>query len=156
MDKHIINKQFFLDRINIDVKTWCWNWIKYKDKDWYWRLTYNYKIYWAHRFSYTYFKWSILNLHVLHKCDNPSCINPEHLFIWTAQDNTNDMMQKWRICNRKSLMKKINQYEIDWIFIKTWNCINDIQRELKIYRPNICKVCKWKRKTTGWYIWKYV
>lgn len=51
----------------------------------------------AHRASYVAFvgeippgKW------VLHKCDIPSCINPAHLFIGTAKDNTADMIKKGR------------------------------------------------------------
>ena len=50
---------------------------------------------------------------------------------------------------------KINQYSMNDEFIKTWNSLADIQRELKLGAGNICNVCKGKRNSAGNYKWKY-
>lgn len=54
----------------------------------------------AHRFSYQYHnnisKEEMQGKQVCHTCDNPSCVNPKHLFLGTTQDNTNDKISKGR------------------------------------------------------------
>src|ERR1700749_4969342 len=63
----------------------------------------------AHRFSYEIHKGKIPEGKIiLHSCDNPICVNPEHLTIGTQQDNVNDMMNK----NRMNPRKIISDHEV--------------------------------------------
>lgn len=56
---------------------------------------------------------------------------------------------------KNSLSKKVIQYDKSLNYIKTWDCIMDVQRELKIWNTCICFVCSGKRNTAGGFIWKY-
>ena len=51
--------------------------------------------------------------------------------------------------------KAIDQFSINWIFIKSYRAIVDASNELNISQQGIGKVCLWKRKTAGWFIFKY-
>ncbi len=57
----------------------------------------------AHRASYSAFVGPIpAGIHVLHKCDQPSCVNPDHLFLGTQQDNMDDRSRKGRTHSKLS------------------------------------------------------
>lgn len=53
--------------------------------------------------------------------------------------------------------KKINQYDLDGNFIKTWDCISDVTRQLKIDSGRITKCCKHQKycHSAGGFIWEY-
>lgn len=136
------NQKLITDRIIIRPKTRCWIWTGDQHKDGYGKIELrengSYKRYRAHRISYEVFNGPIPDgLHVLHiVCDNPICVNPEHLKIGTNQDNVDDRMKKGRSgnlgehCNKSKLKNKdifeirekyasgnYNQYELAEIYL---------------------------------------
>ena len=51
----------------------------------------------AHRYSWSVYRGEIPEgMHVLHTCDTPMCVNPDHLFLGTHLDNVRDMIRKNR------------------------------------------------------------
>jgi hypothetical protein len=81
----------------------CWEWIGADNgKQGYGHFMLNRKFIRAHRISYEYFNGPIPDkLMICHKCDNPSCVNPEHLYPGTSKDNQNDCVKS----NRKQDVK---------------------------------------------------
>ena len=80
----------------------CWEWQKGKDEKGYGVLHVDGKQEKAHRFSWKLYNGEIPvddSYHgtmVCHHCDNPACVNPDHLFIGVAKDNVLDMVSKGR------------------------------------------------------------
>ena len=86
---------------NYKVINNCWIWQGSKLSDGYGMICYQYKTLRAHRVSYEFHKGPIGDKVVCHQCDNPLCINPDHLFLGTQLDNIKDMMAKGRHSNHK-------------------------------------------------------
>lgn len=89
-------------KAKINPTTGCWEWIGAK-RNGYGRITTGSrtdgtrKTVSAHRLSYELFKGNIpAGYEICHACDNPCCINPDHLFAGTHQDNVDDREQKGR------------------------------------------------------------
>lgn len=93
MDERTLNR--FLSKIIINQETGCWIWTA-STRGGYGYFWYD-KSESAHRVSYEHFIGPIPDgLDVLHTCDNKLCVNPEHLFVGTHQDNMFDMSEKGR------------------------------------------------------------
>lgn len=100
--KEKMSKSLRLSMEELEARFWggfekrgdCWIWIKTLNHNGYGTVKSNL---FAHRFSYEiHFGKIPEGLFVLHKCDTPSCVNPEHLFIGTIGDNNRDKKEKNR------------------------------------------------------------
>lgn len=99
-------EQRFYQKIN---KTdGCWYWTGSLNHCGYGTFNCRDKTWLAHRLSY---QWSVGSIpdgySVLHKCDNPKCVRPDHLFLGTQADNVVDMMAKGRCRSRKLVESEV-------------------------------------------------
>ena len=75
----------------------CWPYLQALDKDGYGQFYYQKKNWRAHRLAWYFCNGPIpVGQQVLHRCDNPRCCRPEHLWLGTVRDNVRDMMNKGR------------------------------------------------------------
>lgn len=79
------------------IDSGCWIWIGHINDSGYGMLKHQGLTTRAHRHSYSIYIGPIpAGMHVLHKCDVRSCVNPDHLFLGTNQDNVDDREGKGR------------------------------------------------------------
>jgi hypothetical protein len=89
----------------------------------------------AHRVSYELANGPIPDgIHCLHKCDNPKCVNHEHLFLGTQKDNSNDMVAKGRcrvpgLSGENHPMAKLSNKDVEKIKI-LYSIGNTTMREI--------------------------
>jgi hypothetical protein len=104
----------------------CTEWVAGKTSDGYGVINFNNKSLLAHRVAIELF----LGLNpermlVCHKCDNRSCVNPEHLFLGSQEDNMKDMKSKGR-------RKGVNCREMNGRAKLTMSVAQEIRRKREI------------------------
>lgn len=95
----------FTSKVSVNADG-CHIWGAQVKRDGYGSFSFRGKTWRAHKAAYTLFKGEVPEgMCVLHKCDVRTCVNPEHLFIGTIQDNVRDMDAKGRRVTRAKLTK---------------------------------------------------
>lgn len=99
----------------IGASNLCWPWSGPRTKRGYgiiaWRTVNGRQHIYAHRLSWILTCGQIpFGMQVLHRCDNPPCCNPQHLFLGTQADNMHDMKLKGRRMGVKSMPKGMQYY----------------------------------------------
>jgi hypothetical protein len=87
----------FMDKVSPEPNSGCWLWTSSVDSTGYGTFWKDRTAQKAHRLSYQIHRGEIpAGMQVCHKCDNPLCVNPDHLFVGTLQDNMKDRNAKGR------------------------------------------------------------
>jgi hypothetical protein len=92
----------FWSKVNVKTRSECWEWIGARSGNGYGQIRINNVTHNSHRIAWELIHGKIKNgLHVLHQCDNPPCVNIDHLSLGTRFENMRDAVNKNRFPDRK-------------------------------------------------------
>lgn len=120
--RNMTNLQRMQGKYLVNEGNGCWEWLGHLDKGGYGHIGFKGKVLGAHRFSWQTYKGKIpKGMDVLHTCDNPRCVNPDHFWLGTQTDNNLDRDRKGRhralrgVNNPRSKLNDEKAFEIRWL-----------------------------------------
>lgn len=91
----------------------CWTWLGSAHRHGHGYATMDGRVTYAHRVAWTLTHGAIPDgLDVCHKCDNPPCVRPDHLFVGTHADNMRDMAVKGRALEASKKRSKLTEHQV--------------------------------------------
>jgi hypothetical protein len=119
MKKGITSRKslYFYERFEINADG-CWVWVIDGKGEDYGQFMVDGKRYKAHRYSYEIHKGAIPEgMYVCHTCDNPPCVNPDHLWLGTNADNVRDMNRKNRNSQNRDFTEEQRYQIVDYFHL---------------------------------------
>lgn len=123
----------------------CWYWTSHTNEFGYGCVFFNGKKRLAHRVNYELLRRHIpVGLMACHTCDNPSCINPDHIFLGTMNDNMKDMIKKGRSPNNRgdrNPSRKLNSKQVMAIrSLKPRMTLNEIAKKFDVTKGHVWNI----------------
>lgn len=119
----------FENSVMKDPNSGCWLWTDLITEYGYGRLHHEGEMRKAHRISYEYHVGPIPSgMLVCHKCDIPACVNPDHLFLGTQNDNVADKIKKGR--GRAAKGEDSGRAKLTWPDVREIRTLPMTQKEL--------------------------
>lgn len=124
----------------------CWEWTGSCFQDGYGQIGYRRTKWRTHRLVYHHCVAGIpSDLLVLHRCDNPKCVRPGHLFLGTHQDNVRDKSNKGRtLTGENHPMVKLSDLQVEEIRnrVASGEKQKDVAASMGVSRSHVCGIVK--------------
>lgn len=125
----------FASKVTIDRATGCHVWIGALNQHGYGRIIYQGKRARAHRVAMILAGRDVGGAMVLHKCHNPKCVNPEHLYLGSHKDNMHDMAAAGSKKGARHPLCRTSESDIEWMFFQRYRLgrpVKDIAAALSL------------------------
>lgn len=140
---NITTEERFMNKVSPEPNSGCWLWTAQVDKDGYGVFRTVPTSTQAHRMSYKIFVGDIPDgMFVLHRCDMPGCVNPDHLWVGTHKDNMKDMKDKgrrWVTYGERNKMAKLTDHDV-FAIIKDNRTGRDIAHSHQVSETTISRI----------------